>query len=125
MIHLDTSFLIRSLVSRSPEDGQLRAWLTRGEPLGICAIAWSEFLCGPARPDAVELASRLVGSPAPFTADGAHRASRLFNLGGRRRGSFVDCMIAAVAIGADASLATSNPSDFARFQPAGLRLVTA
>lgn len=120
MIHLDTSFLIRGLVAGSREDARLRVWLSDGEPLGISAIAWSEFLCGPVRSEAVELASRIVAAPVPFTAESSHLAARLFNLGGRRRGSFVDCMVAAVAVGAEASLATANPGDFARFSAAGL-----
>ena len=122
MIHLDTSFLIRSLVAGSREDARLRVWLSGGEPLGISSIAWSEFLCGPVRPEAVELVSRIVATPVAFTAESAHVAARLFNLGGRRRGSFVDCMVAAVAVGAEASLATTNPGDFSRFKAAGLAL---
>jgi predicted nucleic acid-binding protein len=122
MIHLDTSFLIRSLVAGSREDARLRRWLSDGQPLGISAIAWSEFLCGPVRPEAVDLASRIVAAPVAFTADGAHLAARLFNLSGRRRGSFVDCMVAAVTLGAEALLATSNPGDFSRLAPAGLEL---
>jgi len=122
MIHLDTGFLIRGLVAGSREDASLRAWLAAGEPLGMSTIAWAEFLCGPVGAEAVELAARIVAAPVAFTVDGAHTASRLFNLSGRRRGSFVDCMIAAVALGADARLATTNPSDFARFRGAGLEL---
>lgn len=37
-----------------------------------------------------------------------------FNASGRRRGTFVDCLVAACAIDADAALATANPDDFAR-----------
>jgi predicted nucleic acid-binding protein len=122
VIHLDTSFLIRGLVAGSHEDASLRAWLMAGEPLGMSTIAWSEFLCGPVGAAAVELASRIVATPVAFTVEGAHTASRLFNLSARRRGSFVDCMIAAVALGADARLATTNPADFARFRAAGLEL---
>jgi predicted nucleic acid-binding protein len=48
----------------------------------------------------------------------------LFNLSGRRRGTFIDCMIAAVALGANASLATTNSDDFRRLEPAGLQIIT-
>jgi predicted nucleic acid-binding protein len=40
------------------------------------------------------------------------QAAELFNAAGRERGTFVDCLIAAVAIGDDAELATANPADF-------------
>ena len=84
-------------------------------------MSWAEFLCGPVEGGLVELAARLVGEPEPFTPDDCTATARLFNLGGRRRGSFTDCMIAAVAIRAGAALATSNRSDFARFAGAGLQ----
>ena len=60
-----------------------------------------------------------------FVAADASPCADLFNLGGRRRGSLLDCMIAAVAVCADAALATTNPGDFRRFQTAGLRVVAA
>jgi predicted nucleic acid-binding protein len=50
-------------------------------------------------------------------------AAQLFNLGGRRRGSLGDRMIAAVAVRLDAALATRNRADFGRLTPAGRRLV--
>ena len=121
MIHLDTSFLIRALVAGSREDRSLRAWLGDGQPIGVSVVSWAEFLCGPVEGVLVELAARLVGEPEPFTPADCTATARLFNLGGRRRGSFTDCMIAAVAIRAGAALATSNRSDFARFAGAGLQ----
>ena len=47
MIHLDTSFLIGALNPGSPEDHRLRGWIRDGETLGMGAVAWAEFLCGP------------------------------------------------------------------------------
>jgi predicted nucleic acid-binding protein len=64
-----------------------------------------------------------VGEPLPFTAVEAERAATLFNETGRRRGSLVNCMIAAMAIEAGDRLATSNADDFARFVRLGLEIV--
>ena len=122
MIHLDTSFLIRALLRGSSEDRRLREWLRREEPLGISSIGWAEFLCGPVEPRQVELATRLLREPEPFVGEDAGTSAMLFNHGGRRRGSLVDCMIAAIALRAGAPLATANPADFRRFRAAGLRL---
>lgn len=124
MTHLDTSFLIRALVRGAPEDAVLREWLRGGTPLGIAALAWAEFLCGPVSSDAIEFAARLLGEPVPFGATEAVLAARLFNETGRKRGTLVDCMIAATAIHAGAALATSNVPDFRRLEPLGLRLAT-
>ncbi len=125
MIHLDTSFLIRALVRGSAEDQRLRDWLRKGEPLGMSAIAWAEFLCGPVEVAQLQLVGLIVFEPAPFAEDDAVLAARLFNDSGRRRGSLADCMIAAAAIREQAPLATGNPSDFRRFHSAGLRIVGA
>jgi predicted nucleic acid-binding protein len=122
LIHLDTSFLIRSLVRLSPEDIQLRQWIRAEQPLGMSAIAWAEFLCGPVGPDEADLAMSIVGAPVAFGTEAAAVAGRLFNRNGRRRGTLLDCMIAASAISAGASLATCNHADFKRLTEDGLSL---
>jgi predicted nucleic acid-binding protein len=123
VIHLDTSFLIRALARGTVEDRRLRRWLVEGEALAVSAVSWVEFLCGPVQAAHVALAGRILEAPVPFLAEDAALAARLFALGGRRRGSLVDCMIAATAVRAGAVLATANPADFRRFVRAGLRLV--
>ena len=122
MIHLDTSFLIRALVPRSPQDRRLRKWLRAGERLRISAIGWTEFLCGPVEPRHVELAARVVSERLSFTDEDAVVAAELFSRSGRRRGSLTDCMIAATALRHEARLATANPDDFRRFD--GLKVVS-
>lgn len=125
MIHLDTSFLIGALARASAEDRELRGWLAAGEALRMSVIGWTEFLCRPVRAEDVILAARIVREPVTFTGPDAALTARFFNQSGRRRGSLIDCMIAATAVRAGAPLATSNPEDFRRLEPAGLRLVTA
>jgi len=124
MIHLDTGFLIRALVRNSTEDIRFRTWLRSNADVGISSIAWAEFLCGPVDEQVVGLATRVLPDLYPFTQEDAAVAAGLFNLSGRRRGTFIDCMIAAVALGANASLATTNSDDFRRLEPAGLQIIT-
>lgn len=122
MIHLDTDFLIRALITDSREDARMRAWLERGESVEVSSITWAEFLCGPVSLHAAEEAAELLGEPASLTGLDATLAARLFNETGRRRGSLADCLIAATAINAGATLATSNLADFRRFEAMGLEL---
>ena len=125
MIHLDTGFLISALRRGSAEDRRLREWLAQSQPIGISAVGWAEFLCGPVDVHDVELAARVVDEPVALLAPDAGMAAELFNLAGRRRGSLNDCMIAATALRAGASVATTNLTDFRRFGPAGLRVMSA
>ncbi|MBV9182225.1 MAG: PIN domain-containing protein [Acidobacteria bacterium] len=122
IIHLDTSFLIRALVSKTTQTLEVARWINSGAVLRISAVAWSEFLCGPLDSTDLSLAGMMLGEPIPFVSEDAARAAALFNWAGRRRGLLFDCMIAAVAIGGNASLATTNPCDFRRFP--GLRLTS-
>ena len=122
MIHLDTSFMILGLVTGSPQDRKLRHWLQVNETLGMSAIAWAELLCGPMSVDLLGVATRVVSERVPFHEDDAQLSAQLFNESGRRRGSLVDCMIAATALRAGAALATANIEHFRRFEAAGLAL---
>lgn len=122
MVHLDTNFLIDALVPGSPQEAQLVGWLAAGEPIGMSSLAWGEFLCGPLSPSAETLARRLLTQAVSLERSDAEKASSLFNLTGRRAKSYADCCIAAVAIRAQAGLATSNRRDFAPMVPHGLLL---
>ena len=125
MVHLDTNFLIRALVRGTPHDKILRDWLRSGEKLGMSTITWAELLCGPIETHHLELATAIVSERVPFLEEDSALAARLFNESGRRRGTFADCMIAATSLRSKAPLATANPSDFSRFEEAGLTLLTA
>jgi predicted nucleic acid-binding protein len=125
LTHLDTDFLIRSLLPGTPEDRLLKKWVRTRDPIAVSAIAWTEFLCGPLESAQTELLADVVGDPIPYIGEDAALAARLFNRSGRRRGSLADCMIAATAIREDAVLATCNLADFRRLESHGLRIVGA
>jgi predicted nucleic acid-binding protein len=122
VIHVDTNFLVRALVPGTPQDQSFRAWLGSGEVLAISAVGWAEFLCGPVSERQAELAGRVVTERLPLLEEDAAVAAKLFNASGRGRGSLADCLIAATALRFRAPLATTNRSDFQRFEKLGLRL---
>ena len=124
MICLDTNYLILSLVGGTSEERQVQDLLSKRETLHISAIVWTEFLCGPVDPRQLSLARQLFPVPEPFVSQDSGIAAELFNHTGRRRGSILDCMIASVALRLNAPLATNNVSDFERFAPWGLKLLT-
>lgn len=121
-VHLDTSFLIRALVPDSEESEKLRGWLRERRPVAVSALTWGEFLCGPLGEADEATAQRIAHRHVPVGTEEVTEAARLFNHGGRRRGSFPDCIIAATAIVPGAELATSNAGDFERFVDLGLTL---
>jgi predicted nucleic acid-binding protein len=123
LIHLDTSFLIRAVVPDTDAGKRLRGWLVDGEPLAMSAIAWGEFCCGSLSPGVNLDCRNLLDAIVPFSESSGELAAELFNGTGRRRMSFADCMIAASAIEAEASLATMNGEDFSRFLQYGLTLI--
>ncbi len=120
MIHLDTSFLIRALMRGTPEDQALRRWIANGESLAVCSIGWAEFQCGPLTSSELAVAGAIIGRHRDFTKDDAESAARLFNESGRRRGSLIDCMIAAAAQADGAPVATANTADFLRLSELGV-----
>ena len=85
-VHLDTSFLIRSLIADSSENQKLRGWLASGDTVAVSSIAWAEFLCGPPTDNELDLTARIVGTPLDFAPEHAAMAAPLFNTSGRRRG---------------------------------------
>ena len=124
-IHLDTSFLVGAVDPDLPQYSQLREWIDEGADIEVSAVAWAEFCCGPATPEERNAARRLLPEPIPLTGHDAEIAARLFNVSGRRRKLFRDCLIAAVAMSSNAAVATSNLADFRRFEIEGLTVLTA
>ncbi|MCC6680094.1 MAG: PIN domain-containing protein [Phycisphaeraceae bacterium] len=122
MIYLDSSFVIRALCRDTDEAVRLTGWIEAGRQFSMSTMAWAEFMCGPLTADEEAFVRALTPEPMSLSACDAELGSQLFNATGRRRGSLNDCLIAAVAIHADAPLATSNPNDFQRFAPHGLKL---
>lgn len=125
MIHLDTSFLIRGLVRGSAEDRALRGWLKSRAVLAMSVVAWAELLCGPLDEAGRGLVTHVVSRRIAFQEEDADLAARLFSDTGRRRGSLIDCMIAASALRAREPLATANVADFRRFAAHGLAILEA
>jgi predicted nucleic acid-binding protein len=123
VIHLDTSFLIRSLLRETEESRHFEQWLRRDDAVRISALVWAEFLCGPIQTSDAQDAAELLGEPLALTGLDATLGAHFFNLSARRRGSLADCLIAASAVNAGASLATSDLDHFSRFRPYGLTMV--
>lgn len=123
MIHLDTNVLIAMGDPGSKAAAACRTWLESGESLAMSALAWTEFCCGPLPASKLRAAEALLASIEAYLPADAELAARLFNRSGRRRGSMVDCMIAATAIRCRSTLATLNLVDFEPLIPHGLALV--
>jgi predicted nucleic acid-binding protein len=125
VICLDTNYLIGGVSEERPESRHLMAWAAAGESFCTAAPAWYEFLCGPVQQAQIgAMRAFLKGGVLPFDDTQAVLAARLYNGIGRPRRLRVDVMIAAVAIGKKAPLATLNANDFKPLIPYGLELVS-
>jgi predicted nucleic acid-binding protein len=124
MIHLDTNYLVDLCTPGSAAAAEVRQWLANNEEVATSTIAWSEFVSGPvSQKDINAVEYILSGRLTVFSRDEAIMAGGLFNQTGRKRGSRMDCFIAATAICAGAQLATQNKNDFSIFIHSGLRLI--
>jgi predicted nucleic acid-binding protein len=123
MIQVDTNYLIALENPASDASSRFQAWLDAGERVGVCAIVWTEYLCGPLSPAKLRAADELFRWKEPFLSGDAVVAAKLFNGTARRRGSMGDCMIAAVALRCHARFATLNRDDFLPYESCGLQLL--
>lgn len=124
-LHFDTNALI------ALADPYLRLFQLANERIRLgdvpaaCAIAWHEFTRGEASAEHLAHAREVLdGRIVALDREAAELAAVLFSDTGRRRSSTPDCLIAATAIQAGATLLTANRSDFMRFESHGLRLLT-
>ncbi len=123
MIYLDTNILILAAKCSGSVSPELVTWLQDGNALATSSIAWSEFCNGPISiAQKIAMQELLNGGITSFDQVTAELAAKLYNIGGRKRGSHADCMIAATAIQHKQPLATNNIKDFNRFTPHGLKL---
>ncbi len=123
MIHLDTNILIATTINDRLVMEKLAHLSREGISLGTSTIAWAEFCNGPLSPRERQRTEAIVRDHfLEFTQEDAQFSAELFNAGGRRRGSNVDCMIAASAITRKHALLTKNTKDFTRFESQGLVL---
>ena len=123
MIHLDTNALI-ALPLWAREGHPIILRIANGEPAGVSAVAWYEFLIGPVTDHEVGLAHAFVrGTIVAVETTDARLAATLYNEAGRRRTLKTDALIAAVSLRAEAEFLTLNTDDFQPFVKNGLRLL--
>ncbi len=122
-VQLDANCLVELATRNTRYSLMLEGWLEDGNSIETSSVAWSEFCNAPLTTESYEnTLMTLAGKIIPLDREMAENASRIFNLGGRRRSSHSDCMIAACAILSNTPLSTLNLKDFERFIPHGLRL---
>lgn len=123
MIHLDTNVLI-ALPMLARQRHALTQRIGKGEAVATSALAWFEYVCGPLAEIEQDMVRAAIGARiVEIDEAAAERAALLFNHAGRKRSLRTDCLIAAMAIQADAELATYNAEDFTKFEAQGLRLL--
>ena len=123
ILHLDTHILVFGLRPGHEARTLIAAAVSRHHRLGVSAMAWAEFRCGPLDPESADAwAALLAGQVIPVDQAIADLAAALFNRTGRRSRSLPDCLIAATAMARGARLATLNRADFQPLLRYGLEL---
>lgn len=123
MIHLDANLLVALVKQHDAHHPTAARVIAELGPFGCSAVAWMEFHSKPVHSDdKAALEAILSGGIVPFDETTAALAGEIFHLTGSKRRTRLDSMIAATAIRAGATLATTNPADFEPFLPHGLQL---
>ncbi len=114
MILLDNSALVLSLTADRPEAPTLRAFIERGERLGLPALVLYEWLRGPRNTSELAVQEDLFPSEecVPFDHRAAEVAAELFRRLDRPRARQIDLAIAATALAVGGRLWTLNRADF-------------
>jgi len=118
---LDTNICIHLIKKHLPEVERKFANYRKGE-IVISSITWAELCCGIQKDGAAVVQELLsVLDVAPFGIEQGSTYGQLTNLFPNRKVN-LDRMIAAHAMSLDITLVTNNISDFAIYQPEGLRV---
>lgn len=123
-VFLDTNALIALSDPKHRLFQIAEAAIEGGAQALTCSVVWHEYSRGPLLHKDRARALRIIENRVlSLDRKDAETAALLFNETGRRRGSTADCLIAAVAIRAQADLLTWNLEDFRPFVRNGLRLI--
>jgi predicted nucleic acid-binding protein len=99
--------------------------IVAGDSPAASAVAWHEFVRGSVTEEDITRANQVLdGKILQLDRATAEMAANLFKKTGSRRASTADCLIAATAILAGATLLTANQDDFERFEIHGLKLLS-
>lgn len=114
-VHLDTDFLVYSLMAAGPQRRRLREIATSGQAIEISAIAWYEFSRGPRTPDQLATARAFFTEDGivPFSEQLASMSAEVFRQLGSPRRRAADIAIGVTAASRNATLMSLNARDFA------------
>ena len=76
--------------------------------MGLPAMTWAEFLCGPLNPGDQGFAETLFPEIEAMTPADSLIGAELFDVTGRCSRWLADCLIAATALRVSAQMATAN-----------------
>ena len=114
-VHLDTDFLVFSLMAAGPQRRRLREISASGQAIEISAIAWYEFSRGSRTPDQLATARAFFTEDGivPFSEQLASMSAEVFRQLGSPRRRAADIAIGVTAASRNATLMSLNARDFA------------